>query len=65
MTISTFIYISPSFVAVIASTGTLPSPLGSSYRAGASTGFVSCDFLNFTQSMLHYFTRVSSSIVKL
>jgi hypothetical protein len=28
MTISTFIFISPSFVAVIASTITLPSPLG-------------------------------------
>jgi hypothetical protein len=64
MTISTFTCISPSFVAVIASTVTLPSPLGSSYRVRASTDFVSCDFMNFTQSVLHYFTRVSSSIVK-
>lgn len=37
---------------------------GSSYRVRASTGFVSCDFMNFTQSLLNYFTRVSSSIVK-
>jgi hypothetical protein len=63
MAISTFICISPSFVAVIASTVTLPSPLGSSYRVRASTDFVSCDFMNFTVSA-PLFSRVSSSIVK-